>query len=90
LKKLLLTGCGVTALTLPEGTVIEELRLPDTIQTLAIKNQNFLSKENFSFGHYEYAEGEKYMKNGKFVNTYENLRYVQILNTPINSYEMAT
>lgn len=90
LKKLLLTGCGVTALTLPEGTVIEEMRLPDTIQTLIIKNQNFLEADKFSFGHYEYAEGEKYMENGKFVNTYNNLRYVQILNTPINSYEMAT
>lgn len=92
LKKLYLTGCGVTTLTLPEGTVIEEMRLPDTIQTLTIKNQNFLTKDNFSIGHYEYADGENRISEGKgrFVNTYENIRYVQILNTPINSYDIAT
>ena len=33
---------------------------------------------------------DRYMVNGKYVNTYNNLRYVQILNTPINSYEMVT
>lgn len=91
LKKLYLTGCGVTTLTLPEGTVIEEMRLPDNLQTLTIKNQNFLTKENFSIGHYEYGAGETRIGgNGKFVDTYENLRYVQILNTPINSYAIAT
>ena len=92
LKKLYLTGCGVTTLTLPEGTVIEEMRLPDTIQTLTIKDQTFLTKDNFSIGHYEYAPGEVRISEGKgkFVNTYENVRYAQILNTPINSYEIAT
>lgn len=91
LKKLYLTGCGVTTLTLPEGTVIEEMRLPDNLQTLTIKNQNFLTKENFSIGHYEYGAGETRIGGtGKFVDTYENLRYVQILNTPINSYAIAT
>ena len=92
LKKLYLTGCGVTTLTLPEGTVIEEMRLPDTIQTLTIKNQNFLTKDNFSIGHYEYANDENRISEGKgrFVNTYENVRYAQILNTPINSYDIAT
>lgn len=91
LKKLYLTGCGVTTLTLPEGTVIEEMRLPDTIQTLTIKNQNFLTKDKFSMGHYEYGDGEVHInEKGKFVNTFNNVRYVQILNTPIDSYEIAT
>lgn len=91
LRKLYLTGCGVTTLTLPEGTVIEEMRLPDTLQTLIIKNQNFLTKDNFSMGHYNYgADLTNITDKTRFVNTYNNLRYVQILNTPINSYEIAT
>ena len=90
LQKILLTGSGVNALTLPEGTVINELRLPDTIPTLTIKNQNFLTPDKFSFGHYDYAENETLMINGQFVNTYNNLEYVEIINTNINSYEIAT
>ena len=91
LRKLYLTGCGVTTLTLPEGTVIEEMRLPDTLQTLIIKNQNFLTKDNFSMGHYNYGTDlTNITDKTRFVNTYNNLRYVQILNTPINSYEIAT
>jgi hypothetical protein len=95
LERLYLTGSGVTSLTLPEGTVIKEMRLPDTIQTLSIKNQQFLQKDKFSIGHYEYGtdkyiflpEGTK--RNGHYENTYNNLRYVEILNTPIDSYSMA-
>ncbi len=92
LKKLYLTGCGVTTLILPEGTVIEEMRLPDTLQTLEIKNQGFLTKDNFSIGYYDYdaAESLNIVDKNYFVDTYDNLRYVQILNTPINSYAIAT
>ena len=89
LKRLYLTGSGVNALTLPEGTVLEEVRLPDTLGTLTIKNQSFLHKDKFSMGYYDYGTDEHINPlNPKFVNTYNNLQYLEILNTDIDTYDM--
>lgn len=97
LKKILLTNCGVTTITLPEGTVIEELRLPNNIQTLDIKNQTFLNADKFTYGGFTYGEGQEYMFNedgtltegSSYNNNYSALRYVSILNTPIDTYDIA-
>lgn len=97
LKKVLLTNCGVTTINLPEGTVIEELRLPNNIQTFDIKNQTFLTADKFTYGGFTYGEGQEYMFNedgslteGSFYNNdYSSLRYVSVINTPIDSYDIA-
>ena len=97
LRRLFLTNCGLSSLTLPEGTVIEELRLPNTIQTLDIKNQTFLNADKFTYGTFEYGEGQDHMFNedgslttgSKYINNYNSLRYISVINTPIDSYDIA-
>ena len=88
LEDILLTGSSVSSLTLPEGTVIKNLRLPGTLETLSVKNQRFL--ENFSFGKYEYGSNEEHMTNNDhYVNNFERIRYAEIIDTPaINSYDI--
>jgi hypothetical protein len=65
------------------------VRLPDTLGTLTVKNQSFLHKDKFSMGYYDYGTDDRIDPvNPKFVNTYNNLQYLEIINTDIDTYDM--
>ena len=50
LKKLDLRGTSITSVILPEGGVLEELYLPNTITALEIRNQSYLTQVDIAEG----------------------------------------
>ena len=91
IEKIYLTGSGVTGITLPINGVINELRLPNTITALRINSHSSLTQDNFSLGTYDYGENSNIIGDGQgtFVNDYSKLKYLNIINTNIDSYTMA-
>ena len=49
LQKALLGGTSITELKLPAGAKLDELQLPDTLNTLELKNLKFLTTEGFKY-----------------------------------------
>lgn len=95
IKRILLTGSGVSGITLPINGIIEELRLPTTIKNITINSHNSLKAENFSIGSYNYNGGEKIGQkdeNGKlignYVNNFSEISKLYVVDTPIDTYEM--
>ena len=88
IQKILLTGSGVNALTLPVGGMITELRLPTSITALTIDSHEGLTKDNFSLGGYTYDEAtpEIGKGNGAYTNDYSKLTSLKVINTPIDTY----
>ena len=82
-----LAGSNTTSVSLPEGGVINELRLPDTIKILNIVSHEYLT-DNFSIGPLEYnddSDPRKYT----YTNNYSNLSEINLIDTPIsNSYDL--
>ena len=54
LQKLYATGTGLNNVTLPSNGVLQEVRLPETIKSLTIINQQKLTKDNFTIGLWNY------------------------------------
>ena len=81
IKKILLNGSGSTTLILPPSGVINELRIPPSINNFAIDSHPTLAADKFTLGYFNYEQN-------KYVNDYSRLAHVSIKNTPINSYEI--
>ena len=82
LKRLLATGTDLTSVSLASYGVLNELRLPDTISTLAIDNQTNLNDNYFTIGKYD-SDTEQYTYTGG-----KNIIILDIQNTPINTYRI--
>ena len=95
IETILLTGSSVSGLTLPVNGLIKELRLPTSITVLNINSHTNLTADNLSIGSYDYGTGERIGETdaagklkGSYVNNYQNLKDICIINTPIDTYEM--
>ena len=95
IKKILLTGSGVTGITLPVNGLLEELRLPQSTTTIKIDSHSALTDAGFTVGNYVYDENYKDDKgyvtmggNGYYENDFSNIQKLYVVNTPINTYEM--
>lgn len=90
IETILLTGSSTSNLTLPVNGIIKELRLPTTITSLSIDSHQYLTKDGFSIGTYNYGSDNKIGGNGNYVNDYTQLSEVTIINTPIDTYDMVS
>jgi len=70
--------------------MIKELRLPTSITSLTIDSHQYLTKDGFSIGTYNYGTDNKIGGNGSYVNDYTQLSEVTIINTPIDTYDMVS
>lgn len=75
------TGSQAKSIDLPLNGVLEELRIPSTINNLTIDSHETLTKDNFTIGYYDYNLNT-------YVNDYSKLTHINIINTPIDSYSM--
>lgn len=89
IERILLTGSGVNAITLPKNGSLQELRLPNTISELSIDSHPNLS-DKFSMGTYKYQDPndlqEEMTDIENYVSDYSSLISVDIIDTPIDSY----
>ena len=89
IQRILLTGSGVNAITLPRGGMLEELRLPSTVTALNIDTHTGLTAENFSLGGYNYDDADPRIGYaGNYVNDFSRITSLKIVDTPINSYDI--
>ena len=96
IETILLTGSGVTGLTLPENGALRELRIPSTVKSLIINTHPNLSANNFSIGGYDYGEGNLIgecpkgsdIPYGSYLNNYQSLQRIEVIDTPIDTYSM--
>mgnify|MGYP005609811213 CR=1 FL=1 len=75
---------------LPVNGMLKELRLPTSIAKLSINSHQYLTKDKFSIGTYEYGSDNKIGGNGRYVNDYTYLTDITIINTPIDTYDMVS
>lgn len=89
IKKILLTGSGVNAITLPRGGMLEELRLPTSVTALNIDTHTGLTSSNFSLGDYEYDEADPRIGHGgRYLNDFSSVASLKVIDTPIDTYEI--
>lgn len=89
IQKILLTGSGVTSITLPVNGILNELRLPASISSLNINAHTTLTDNGFSMGGYNYNGTERIGEDGgEYTSDFTNLLSVKIIDTPINSYNI--
>lgn len=93
IQKILLTGSGVTGITLPVNGMLSELRLPTSVTSIKIDTHTSLT--NFSLGGYDYGTGTKIGEQdengnllGSYQNNYSNIQKLYVVDTPIDTYEM--
>ena len=79
IKRILLNGSGSTTLTLPPSGVIQELRIPTSINNFAIDSHPTLAADKFTIGYFDYEQNQ-------YVNDYTRLAHISVKNTPIDSY----
>jgi hypothetical protein len=82
IKTILLTGSSTSSLILPPSGVIEELRIPETVNNLSIDSHLTLENDNFTIGSYNYDTNS-------YENDYSKLIHINVRNTPIDTYTMA-
>ena len=90
IEKILLTGSGVTGVTLPVNGTISELRLPPSVTNLEIRNHSALNDNGFSLGGYVYGpslmiEGDD---EGYYTNNFSGIIKIYVTGTPINTYNI--
>lgn len=90
IETILLTGSSTSNITLPINGMIKELRLPTSISKLTINSHQYLTKDNFSIGTYQYGSDNLIGGNGKYVNDYTYLTDLTIIKTPIDTYDMVS
>lgn len=98
INKILLTGSSVSSISLPINGNLKELRLPSTITSLSINSHKGLAAEGFSLGSYDYGDGmaictynpenKTFTGEGQYSNDFSGLLKIQIVDTPIDSYEI--
>lgn len=79
-----LNGSGVSSVTLPKSSVIQELRVPVSVETLSIDSQPYLQDDYFTIGEFIYTSEQE----GYYENDYSHLLRINIRNTPIDSFTM--
>lgn len=89
IKKILLTGSSVSTVSLPENGLLEELRLPP-MKTLTINGHSSLTDTGFSMGTYEYSSSDYIDGTGKYINDFSSIQKLNIVDTPINTYDIVT
>lgn len=90
IETILLTGSSTSNIKLPVNGMIKELRLPTSISKLSIDSHQYLTKNKFSIGTYQYGSDNLIGGNGQYVNDYTYLTDLTIIDTPIDSYEMVS
>ena len=90
IETILLTGSGVTGITLPVNGTISELRLPTSITNLEIRNHSGLNDNGFSLGGYVYGPSNMIAgdSEGYYTNDFSGIIKVYITGTPINTYNI--
>ena len=83
LRKLYATGSGITGISLPEYGVLEELRLPASIENLKLIDHSYLTDNNFTIGSCNY---DAVNKTYTYTNDFSNINTLNVINTPINTY----
>ena len=78
-------GSSITSVTLPKSSVLRELRLPISIETLSIDSQPYLVNNNFTLGEFVYTNEI----DGYYRNDYSKLLRANIRNTPIDTFTLA-
>lgn len=83
IKTIKLNGSRTSAVQLPIGGVLEELRLPPNVTNFSIDSHQTLSDDNFTIGHFNYNTNQ-------YENDLSRLSRVSIKGTPeINTYKIA-
>ena len=90
IETILLTGSGVTGITLPVNGTISELRLPTSITNLEIRNHSGLNDNGFSLGGYVYGPSNMIAgdSEGHYTNDFSGIIKVYVTGTPINTYNI--
>ena len=82
IKIIKLNGSKTSGLTLPVGGVIEELRVPTSVNDFELDSHPTLSNENFTIGYYDYDLN-------RYINDFSRLQYVSIIGCPnIDTYNL--
>lgn len=85
IQQILLTGSGITGLSLPENGMLEELRAPASL--VGLKLHSFPALTKFSMGDYDYAAaGTDKIDDTKpqyYTSNYNSLITLDIVDTPI-------
>ena len=84
IQKVYLNGSSVASLVLPVGGMLQELRLPTTLKKLDIDSHQYLTKNNFTLGRYEYADDQGFIEEGKghWQSDYSKLSSIRVIDTP--------
>lgn len=82
IKTILLNGSSTSSLTLPPSGILEELRIPTTVNNLLIDSHPTLAADKFTIGYFDYNTNQ-------YVNDYSKLVHISVKNTPIDTYEIA-
>jgi hypothetical protein len=85
IQKVFATNTGINGISLPSHGVLNELRLPQTINSLKLIEQTQLNKDNFTIGYCEYNPETK---ERTYINESGNIIILYIDNTPIDSYSL--
>jgi hypothetical protein len=85
-----LTGSSTTGLILPINGMLEELRLPSTINTINIESHPKLTADKFSVGTYDYGTATKIGEGNGYINDYSGITHLYVVDTPINTYDIIT
>ena len=93
IERILLTGSGVSSISLPSGGILTELRLPTSVKKIDIEAHSNLVTNNFSIGEYEYDETDPRIGegNGKYLNDYSRITSVRLVDMPqLDSYAIVS
>ncbi len=97
IQKILLTGSGVTGITLPVNGLLNELRLPSNVTDIKIDSHSALTDNGFTLGRYIYDENHKdkngYVTmggNGHYENDFTGIQKLYVVDTPIDTYSMVS
>ena len=89
IEQILLTGSGTTSVVLPPNSVVNELRLPVSVNDLVLDNCLQLQPNKFSIGGYDYGDKMHIGDEGtNYLNDFTKLNKVKIINTNVDSYSM--
>lgn len=80
-KTIKANGSSATSIELPVQGVLEELRIPATVTDLSIDSHPTLKADKFTIGSFDYDTNS-------YVNDYSKLVHVNIIDTPIDSYNL--
>lgn len=87
IQKILLTGSGVSAINLPRGGMLSELRLPTSVTAINIDTHTGLQADKFSLGGYNYDNADPRIGfAGNYTNDFSRVASLKVIDTPIDTY----